>query len=78
MFERVELLDAGGRYHERMYNQLAAEVLEAVRELFEERAAIMEYDGGLPRAEAERLAWLDVGGGWPLEPEKPAARDRAA
>lgn len=26
------------------------------RELFEERAAIMEYVGGLPRAEAERLA----------------------
>jgi hypothetical protein len=28
--------------------------------LFEERAAIMEYDGGLPRAEAERLAWACV------------------
>ncbi|MTD33442.1 hypothetical protein [Paludibacterium denitrificans] len=26
------------------------------REAFEERAAILEYDGGLPRAEAERLA----------------------
>jgi hypothetical protein len=33
-----------------------AEVLEAL-EAFEERAAIMEYDGGLARAEAERLAW---------------------
>jgi hypothetical protein len=30
--------------------------LEDLREAFEERAAIMEYDGGLPRAEAERLA----------------------
>jgi hypothetical protein len=28
--------------------------------LFEERAAIREYDGGLSRAAAERLAWLDV------------------
>ena len=26
------------------------------REEYEERAAIMEYDGGLPRAEAERMA----------------------
>jgi hypothetical protein len=25
-------------------------------EMFEERAAIMEYDGGLPRSEAEQLA----------------------
>lgn len=29
---------------------------ETMRELFEERAAIMEYDGGLPRHEAERQA----------------------
>ncbi len=26
-------------------------------EEWEERAAIMEHDGGLPRAEAEALAW---------------------
>jgi len=31
-------------------------------EVFEERAAIIEFDGGLSRAEAERLAWLDVFG----------------
>jgi hypothetical protein len=30
------------------------ELAEAVREAEEERAAIMEFDGGLPRAEAER------------------------
>ena len=30
------------------------------RYLYEERAAIMEYDGGLERVEAERLAALDV------------------
>jgi hypothetical protein len=29
-------------------------------ELFEERAAIMEYDGHLSREEAERLARVDV------------------
>jgi hypothetical protein len=28
-----------------------------VREDFAERAAIMEYDGALPRADAERAAW---------------------
>lgn len=27
---------------------------------FEERAAIMEFDGGLPRAEAERQARIDI------------------
>jgi hypothetical protein len=33
-----------------------AQLDEADREAFEERAAIMEYDGGLPRREAERRA----------------------
>jgi hypothetical protein len=28
---------------------------EDLKEFFEERAAILEYDGGLPRPEAERL-----------------------
>ena len=31
-----------------------------LRERYEERAAIMEFDGGLPRAEAEKLALQDV------------------
>ena len=31
-------------------------VNETLKELYEERAAIMEYDGGLPREEAERRA----------------------
>ena len=31
---------------------------EASREAAEERAAILEYDGGLPRPEAERIAAL--------------------
>lgn len=29
---------------------------------YQERAAIMEYDGGLPRHEAEALAWKEVFG----------------
>lgn len=33
---------------------------EGDREAFEERAAIFEYDGGLPRIEAERRAFATV------------------
>jgi hypothetical protein len=33
---------------------------EFVREAYEERAAIMEFDGGLSRDEAERQAWAMV------------------
>jgi hypothetical protein len=36
---------------------------EAAREAFEERAAIMEYDGDLSRADAEREAWAMVSSG---------------
>ena len=32
---------------------------EDERYVFEERAAIMEFDGGLSREEAERLTWLN-------------------
>jgi len=32
----------------------------AEAELFNERAAVREYLGGVPRAAAERLAWLEV------------------
>ena len=35
---------------------------ENLKEAFEERAAIMEFDGGLPRKEAERLAYEIVYG----------------
>ena len=35
-------------------------------EAFEERAALIEYDGGLPRVEAERLAWACLLGEVPL------------
>jgi hypothetical protein len=31
-----------------------------MREAFEERAAIMEFDGGLSREDAERAAWALV------------------
>jgi hypothetical protein len=33
---------------------------EALREAFEERAAIIEFDGGLTREDAERTAWALV------------------
>jgi hypothetical protein len=33
---------------------------DSVREAYEERAAIMEFDGGLSRDEAEREAWALV------------------
>jgi hypothetical protein len=33
---------------------------ESVREAYQERAAIMEFDGGLSRDEAEREAWALV------------------
>ena len=34
--------------------------VEALREAFEERAAIIEYDGGQNRDGAERIAWAIV------------------
>lgn len=43
---------------------LVAELVErlspAHREEFEERAAVMEFDGGKPRAHAEALALLNI------------------
>ena len=36
--------------------------LRLLNEEFEERAAIMEYDGGLTREEAELQAFLDMKG----------------
>lgn len=37
-----------------------AESAARLHDEYEERAAIMQYDGGLSREEAERLAWLLV------------------
>jgi glutamate formiminotransferase len=39
-------------------------------ELFEERAAIMEFDGGMERKKAERLAMKDVFPFLPMSNEK--------
>ncbi len=36
------------------------EVPEHLQELWQERAAIIAYNGQLPRAEAERLAWASL------------------
>jgi hypothetical protein len=40
---------------------------ESLRDLFEERAAIMEFDGGLTREAAERRAELDIRLTWQRE-----------
>jgi len=45
---------------------------ETLRELYEERAAIMEYDGGLTRQEAEEQAAILTG----YTPPKPKEQDR--
>lgn len=37
--------------------ELVARLSEALREEFEERAAILEFDAGVPRAAAERRAY---------------------
>jgi len=46
--------------HKLVLLRILSERAEDRRELFEERAAIMEYDGGLPRPKAEELARLQV------------------
>ena len=35
-------------------------ISEYLREIFEERSAILEYDAGYPREEAERLAMEEL------------------
>jgi hypothetical protein len=40
--------------------RLVAGLDEDAREYFEERAGILEFDGGHPRREAERLAWEET------------------
>jgi hypothetical protein len=42
------------------YAKFAAVLPPADRERFEERAAIAEFDGKLPRQEAEALAWREL------------------
>lgn len=35
------------------------QMTEAEKEAYEERAAIIEFDAGVPRKQAEALAWID-------------------
>jgi hypothetical protein len=53
--ERFLTLDHGDGPEE-----LIAGLTEAERGLFEERAGILELDGGLPREEAERAALREI------------------
>jgi hypothetical protein len=42
------------------WSTLVANLTADLRNAFEERAAIAEFDGGLDRDAAERLAWTEV------------------
>jgi hypothetical protein len=47
----------GGRPLPRNWRSLLAHLPEDLRDLYEERAALIEYDGGEKRASAERRAF---------------------
>ena len=53
----LENEEGNGELAEMDARTFIASLDETQRSLFEERAAIMEYDGGLTRAEAEKKAW---------------------
>lgn len=44
----------------RRHAQALSRLDAAAQEYFQERAAIRQYDAGLPRAQAEALAWSDL------------------
>ena len=48
-------------------SDLIAQLNESLRELYEERAAILEFDAGLTRDHAECLALLNIYHDYPLE-----------
>jgi len=48
-------------------SDLIAQLNESLRELYEERAAILEFDAGLTRDHAECLALLNIYRDYPLE-----------
>jgi hypothetical protein len=52
----VAFLDGNNDSRNHCVLSLSPELLDA----YEERAAIMEYDAGLTRPQAERLAWVEV------------------
>ena len=60
-WERVKPIKSGCSHDSRSSHTQTVKAVglsndENLKEAFEERAAIMEFDGGLPRYEAERLA----------------------
>ena len=63
--DRLRLSDPHGALTDNLRQAIREhkEALLTLLELYEERAAIMEYCGGLPREEAERQAWAIVLGG---------------
>lgn len=49
---------------EPFWQRLPADQRSAAQEAWDERAAIMEYDGGMTRKEAEREAYKQVRAQW--------------
>ena len=62
----------GPRKRQRLLAHSPEELLK-VGVAWQERAAIMEFDGGLVREDAERLAWADVLGA-PDSPDEGATK----
>ena len=57
--------EAQRREHAGRLAKALAQLDEGTREDFDERAGIMEFDGGMPRDQAEREAWRVVVQGKP-------------
>lgn len=55
-----QYLDENGYYKPAAFDAFMAKVEATTAEEFHERAAIIEYDGNLPRQRAEILAWRSV------------------
>jgi hypothetical protein len=47
-------------------DEFGEHTIDERREWWRERAAIMEYDGGIPREEAERLALVEAQQRYPV------------
>lgn len=67
VWERAKTIKSGCSHDSRSSHTQTVKAVgllndENLKEAFEERAAIMEYEGGLPREEAERLAYEIVYG----------------
>jgi hypothetical protein len=75
----IEAIKAIGTQHPKILSDQERSNAEVDwRDLFEERAAIREFEGGYPRAEAERLAWGNLENRWHLQYGERVPRDLCA